>query len=173
MQKDDSQNLLDMFENQLDGHLGRPVEPTDFDLPIPDLPEDLWPHIVQPEAAVPNVDVGNAEAQNVALQQIDDQDIGNVENFEDFQQTKISEPSQQSSPARAAQSSPARAVQSSPARAAQHSSQLQPSGLSPILEVDIETHGDNANGIYCTIIHSTYYFNNFNKNISLFFCYSY
>lgn len=129
-----------MFENQIRAE--RPISPTASELPIPDLPEELWPHDVQPEAGLANgnvqnvdVDVANAEAQNIALSQMDDQDIGNVENFEDFQQTG---PLQQSSPA-------------------QYGSQLlQPSGLSPILEVDIEPHGDNGNGMYNVHYHHTF-----------------
>lgn len=113
-------NLLDLFENQLHGQPGRPVLPTDFDLPIPELSEELWPLEVQPEANVPNedvqnADVPNADAQGSASPQIDDQEIGNVENFEDFQ--------------------------SSPIRPAALD-EPQPIGLPPIPEVD------NADGLY-------------------------
>lgn len=134
-----------MFENQLHGQPGRPVFATDFDLPIPDLSEELLPHDVEPVAGVPN-DIQNAPP-------INDQEIVNVENFEDFQQ---SGPVQQSSPVR-------QPVQNEP----------QPSGLSPILEVENEVQDDYDNGMYnciaITYIHKNIFSIISNENISLFF----
>lgn len=131
-------NLLDLFENQLHGQPGRQVMPTEFDLPIPELSEELWPKDVDanPNQNIQNVE--NAEAQGFSPPPMDDQEIAGVESFEGFQ------PVQESSPIRPA---------------AQN--ERQQSGLEPIPEVEVNPQDDHSNGLcyvhfYITIIHSKF-----------------